>query len=139
VHVPNKDSGLVSPWHLDVEIIPNPIWRIGRLFFACPGCNRRAARLYVPLSGSEPRCRGCWGLNYTSQSWSYHGGLWQRIPCYVTTTNKREAARRAARERYAKRRLKTVHVKALSLIRLTRGPDGRPAPNDSADQAGAEQ
>jgi hypothetical protein len=104
VHVALQNSNLVSAWHLTVELVPNRIWRIGRLFLLCPRCSRRATRLYVPLSGDEPKCRCCWGLNYESQSWSYHGDWWQRLSCYSTSDNKREAARRAARKRYVTRR-----------------------------------
>src|SRR5229473_1410253 len=68
-----KDSKAVHRWSLKVEVLPNPIWRRGRLFYRCPACGRRATRLYVPFSGLQPRCRRCWGLSYESQSWSYEG------------------------------------------------------------------
>ena len=46
VQIPIEDSKFVSPWSLKVEVLPNPIWRRGRLFYRCPACGRRATRLY---------------------------------------------------------------------------------------------
>jgi hypothetical protein len=89
---------------VEIEVVPNPIWRKGRLFFTCRGCRRRATRLYVPVEGVDPRCRRCWGLNYESQRWSYHGGFSAREICHITTDRERRARRRAARARYAERR-----------------------------------
>jgi hypothetical protein len=63
-----RPDGSRTPWTLQVAVRRNPIWKGGRLFLLCPRCSKRAARLYVPLSGLEPRCRRCWGLNYESQS-----------------------------------------------------------------------
>jgi hypothetical protein len=100
VQIPNEDSKFVSPWSLKVEVLANPIWRRGRLFYRCPACGRRATRLYVPFSGLQPRCRRCWGLSYESQSWSYEGGP----VAYVTTLCRREERHRAARARYDARR-----------------------------------
>jgi hypothetical protein len=100
VQIPIKDSKAVHPWSLEVEVLPNAVWRKGRLLYRCPACGRRATRLYVPLSGLQPRCRRCWGLNYESQSWNYKPTL-----AYITTTLcRREERRRAARARYAARR-----------------------------------
>src|SRR5205823_263889 len=94
-------------WQFDAELIANPIWRHGRLFFRCPHCRRRATRLYVPLEGGQPRCRRCWGLNYVSQSWSYRvTGLLAFLGpiAYETTEARRRERRAAALERYAERR-----------------------------------
>lgn len=105
VQIRIADSNAVSPWSLDVEVLPNPIWRRGRLFYRCPACARRASRLYVPLSELQPRCRRCWGLNYASQGWTYNRG-WplDRVFRRATTQEARAERRRAARLRYAERR-----------------------------------
>ena len=55
-----------------VECRENRLWKHGRLFFRCPQCDARVSRLYLPQPQSDPRCRRCWGLNYASQSLSYH-------------------------------------------------------------------
>ena len=101
VQIPIADSKAIHRWSLEVEVLANPIWRRGRLFYHCPTCGRRATRLYVPLSGWQPRCRRCWGLSYESQSWSY--GLYAPA-AYVTTLCRREERQRAARARYDARR-----------------------------------
>src|SRR5262245_50405643 len=49
-------------WEFDAEVLPNAVWRRGRLFLLCPHCQRRATRLYVPIARLEPLCRRCWGL-----------------------------------------------------------------------------
>lgn len=86
------------------EVVPNPIWRLGRIFLIGPDCENRATRLYMPLPGLTVRCRCCWGLSFSIQSWSYHGPSLARIPNYVTTLIARAERRRAARRRYAERR-----------------------------------
>jgi hypothetical protein len=101
VLIPIEDSKAVHPWSFEVEVLPNRVWRRGRLFCRCPACGRRATRLYVPLSGLQPRCRRCWGLSYESKSWSY--GLYAPA-AYVTTLCRREERQRAARARYDARR-----------------------------------
>ena len=93
-------------WPIRAEVLPNAVWRRGRLFLRCPGCEQRATRLYVPVVGLDPRCRRCWGLSYESQSWSYKG-TWDRLPCSpasAATILKRERQRQAARARYSARR-----------------------------------
>jgi hypothetical protein len=62
--------------------------------------------VYVPLAGSDPRCRRCWG-NYESQSWSYKpsGPLAFLGPiAYVITDERRRERHEAAQARYAIRR-----------------------------------
>ena len=67
-----KPEGPSGPcWTIRAEVVPNAVWRRGRLFFRCAHCQQRATRLYVPVVGLQPRCRRCWGLSYESQSWSY--------------------------------------------------------------------
>jgi hypothetical protein len=97
-----------ASWNIEAEVLPNAVWRRGRLFFRCPDCGRRATRLYVPVSGLQPRCRRCWGLSYDSQSWSYKPlaifGQLLGPMAYATTLARREARQRAARARYDARR-----------------------------------
>jgi hypothetical protein len=98
---------LGASYDIAVEVVPNAVWRRGRLFFRCAHCQRRATRLYVPRVGLEPRCRRCWGLSYESQSWCYKpcGFLAGLGPvAYVTTSVRREERQQASRDRYAARR-----------------------------------
>jgi hypothetical protein len=67
VLIERSDSGL-STCNVTVHIQPNLLWRKGRVVFRCPGCLKRATRLYVPVSGSRPRCRRCCVLSDESQS-----------------------------------------------------------------------
>src|SRR5262245_36823140 len=65
-------QGNVGPsWDVSAEVVANAVWRRGRLFLRCPHCQRRTTSVYVPVDGLQPRCRVCWGLSYSSQSWSY--------------------------------------------------------------------
>lgn len=98
-------SDRTAGWLLSIEVLPNPIWRFGRLFFRCPRCTRRITRLYIPVAGRTPECRTCWGLTYASQSWSYHLDGHSRQACYATTTGQRETRRRASRKRCEARSL----------------------------------
>jgi len=102
------------------ELLPNAVWRCGRLFFRCGRCSRRATRLYVPTAGLEPRCRRCWGLSYQTQSWSYkeYGPLgWGRDICHESTAMRRKERRQAAMERYAAR-----HAVLAAVIGRTQSP-----------------
>jgi hypothetical protein len=103
---PHGDSG--PSWKIKAEVLPNAVWRRGRLFLRCPRYFQRATRLYVPVNGLQPRCRKCWGLGYQSQSWSYKpvGFLGQVLGpvAYATTDARREERQEAARARYAARR-----------------------------------
>ena len=105
---PEIRSASGAVWTVAVEIRANPIWRIGRLFFRCSGCDRLATRLYVPVERLDPRCRRCWGLNYRSQSENYKatgylGRLFGAL-ALATTAENRQARRRASRLRQAERR-----------------------------------
>jgi hypothetical protein len=102
---PHDDNG--TSWTIAAEVRANAVWRRGRLFFRCPKCDRRATRLYVPLEGTQPQCRRCWGLSYESQSRSYKatGVLAALGPVAYYTTDARDERREAARARYAARRL----------------------------------
>ena len=95
-------------WHVAAEVVPNAVWRRGRLFLRCQHCRRRATRLYVPVVDVEPRCRRCWGLNYQCQSWSYKpsGGAPGTLGpvAYLTTAEKRDERLAASWARYAARR-----------------------------------
>lgn len=56
-------------------VVPNSVWRRGRVFLTCSACGRQCTRLYAPLEHSELRCRRCWGLTYQStQQNNYKGG-----------------------------------------------------------------
>ena len=100
-------GGTGTSWDITAEVLPNAVWRRGRLFFRCAHCRRRATRLYVPVVGVEPRCRRCWGLSYESQSWSYKPcGMFACLGpiAYATTAARREERQLAARARYDARR-----------------------------------
>ena len=86
---------------ISAEVRANRVWRHGRLFLFCPRCRARVTRLYRPKRESDPRCRSCWGLSYLSRSWSYHG--LSALTAHVTTSERREERRRAARARYVAR------------------------------------
>ena len=110
VFLRGQHSGQWFRWNVPVQVVANPIWRRGRLFFRCPGCTKRATRLYVPDAGQQPRCRQCYGLNYASQSWNYKGGSglsWDigspRAVCHSATDDARRERGRAARARHAAR------------------------------------
>jgi len=98
-----KPTVSTTTWLLSFEMLPNLIWRFGRLFLRCPRCDCRVTRLYVPILGQSPRCRRCWGLAYASQSWSYHRDGYSSQVCYLTTAGKREARRKDSRQRCSER------------------------------------
>lgn len=117
-----KLTWTVGPRQLqgDCELVPNRIWRAGRLFLRCPRCARRCTRLYLPLESSWLACRQCWGLTYDSRSISnYKDTLWGRGAfarrfgtthrewAFLATHERREARRRASRDRIALRWLKS--------------------------------
>jgi len=87
----------------------NRIWR-GRVFLACPACDRPAARLYLVTPSAAAACRGCLGLSYQSQVRNYRDDVGLLRPLASArdfakreTELKRQTARRAARERQARR------------------------------------
>lgn len=91
----------------------NRLWRGGRVFLLCPDCRRPAARLYlVTADMPSPACRTCLSLAYESQTRNYRDdagllravGLSCREFAKHETELKRQAARRVARERAARRR-----------------------------------
>jgi hypothetical protein len=53
----------------------NSVWRFGRVFFLCPKCGARVARLYLPLPASSIACRTCWGLSYESRQVRNYKGI----------------------------------------------------------------
>lgn len=67
VSVP-QSAGPARVWAVAVELVANRIWRAGRAFLRCPGCDQRVARLYVPVEDLQPRCRRCWALTYESRA-----------------------------------------------------------------------
>jgi hypothetical protein len=100
-----------QPISIEFELRPNAIWRFGRVFFTCPRCSRRAARIYVPARGFASACRRCWGLTYESrQGRSYKprgsllGFLTYAMSAQVLTLTAREQRAEAAARRYAERR-----------------------------------
>jgi len=93
-----------GPQRLTVEILRNPIWPRGRFFVRCPRCGRRCTRVYKPAKSAAVGCRVCWSLVFVSQSWSYHGTEWQRLPCFSTTESRRAERRAASRQRQSARR-----------------------------------
>jgi len=102
---PQPGSG--QSWDIRAELLPNAVWRRGRLFLRCPHCEQRATRLYVPIAALEPRCRRCWGLSYESQSWSYKAtGAFAFLGplAYATTLERKKERKRASRDRYDARR-----------------------------------
>jgi hypothetical protein len=109
-------------WHVDVqsrtfawEIRPNAVWRHGgRAFFMCGLCQRRAARLYLPLENSWLACRRCWGLTYASRSQNNYkdSGEWllavvgatHRSMAHMNTAAQRDRNAAASFDRWADRR-----------------------------------
>ncbi len=113
-----KVTWTIGARHLmgECELVPNPIWRAGRLFLICPRCAHRCTRLYLPLESSWLACRQCWGLTYDSRAISnYKDSLWGRGAfarmfrtthrdwAFLTTHERREARRQSSRERIATR------------------------------------
>ena len=47
-----------------------------RVWWACPGCGRRARKLYLPPSGDWFACRRCYDLSYASRQERSSRGLW---------------------------------------------------------------
>jgi len=101
-------NGESKAWDIEAEVLPNAVWRKGRVFLRCPSCGGRATRLYVPRADLPPKCRRCWGLNYGSQTWSYKPTGWLgRLfgpMAYVTTSERRKQRQIAAKARYEERR-----------------------------------
>jgi hypothetical protein len=95
-------------WSIYAEVRANAVWRRGRLFLCCPACLGRATRLYIPAADADPRCRRCWGLTYTSRSWSYAPvfmfGQWLESAATATTYESRRERKANSRKRYALRR-----------------------------------
>ncbi len=98
------------------EVRQNAVWRRGRMFLRCDGCERRSTRLYLPLDTSPPRCRKCWGLTYPSRTLcNYKDSIWgrgafarmfgttQREWALQCSTERREERRRASRQRWRER------------------------------------
>jgi hypothetical protein len=57
------------PFLVTVEVVPNAVWRHGRVLLLCPLCDRRRTRLYSPSENSiRPTCRVCLGLTYESRT-----------------------------------------------------------------------
>jgi hypothetical protein len=56
-------------FQVTVEVIPNAVWRHGRVFLVCPRCANQRTRLYAPVENSgRLTCRVCLGLTYESQT-----------------------------------------------------------------------
>lgn len=99
------------------EIRANGVWRRGRVFLACPRCDRRCTRLYLPLRDSWLACRRCWGLTYASRTLqNYKDSLYgrgafarmfrtsQRDWALLATHEKSKERREASLQRWAKRK-----------------------------------
>jgi hypothetical protein len=105
-------GGVTATW----EVRPNRVWRRGRLFLRCNGCQRLCARVYQPVEGEAFACRSCWGLTYPSRLFNYRNkpvgrgpfgqamGITQRQLALVTTARNRRERRARSRERWAARR-----------------------------------
>jgi hypothetical protein len=54
---------------VSLVVLPNAVWRCGRLFLVCAGCDRRCTRLYWPAA-SFPHlaCMRCFGLTFASRT-----------------------------------------------------------------------
>lgn len=121
---------------LDWELRANAVWRFGRLFLRCPGCDRLATRIYVPAANLRPACRRCWGLTYESRqhrnykdrgTFLAHLGFTHRTDAHFQTLGARARRTEACLERWAERR-EVLH-KAL------RSSVDRNTPQDSAKQS----
>lgn len=99
------------------EVRPNAVWKFGRVFFCCPRCSRRCARLYLPLPECDLACRRCYGLSYASKTLqNYKDSIWgrsrlakmfqttQRDWAYESTDERRKNRKNASSERRRKRR-----------------------------------
>src|SRR5262245_50053197 len=70
--VPQSNAG--PDWDVLVEVLPNAVWRRGRLFLRCPHCERRTTRVYVPIEGLRVSSRvagSVGGLVTPAKSWCY--------------------------------------------------------------------
>ncbi len=104
----------VTAYTLTWDSVPNRIWAFGRIFLTCPGCDRRATRLYIPLAGCRPECRSCWGLSYTSRTRVNYkrsgSSFWRAVGisssdwARLNTEERRREAKTEALERYRSRR-----------------------------------
>jgi hypothetical protein len=94
------------------RVVPNAVWRSGRVFLSCPVCERPCTRLYLPLKDSWLACRQCWGLTYRSRQQNNYkdgGPRWFPIVSFrdlaqLETSGERERRAEAARNRWAERR-----------------------------------
>jgi hypothetical protein len=91
----------------------NAIWRHGRVFFICPRCRHRRARLYMPVAAGAPlACGRCCGLTYASRTlYNYKDSLVGRGPlarllaktqrdrAMLATLRRQELRRTTARQR----------------------------------------
>jgi hypothetical protein len=50
-----------------VRIVPNAVWRNGRVFLVCPWCARQCKRLNLPLPTACLRCAAVLGLTSSSR------------------------------------------------------------------------
>jgi hypothetical protein len=94
------------------ELRPNRLWRCGRAFLRCGGCDQRATRVYLPRPDTRSAaCRTCLGLSYNSRQENYRDngplkdiGLTRRACARQQTWLSRRRSRAAARARWAARR-----------------------------------
>jgi hypothetical protein len=96
-----------------VRVVPNAVWRNGRVFLVCPWCARQCTRLYLPLKTSSLRCRTCWGLTYSSRQYRNYkdtGPRWARglfdlrQMAYCEADSVRLERQRTCQKRWAERR-----------------------------------
>lgn len=66
--VRNLISGECEPVRQTVKITTTECYFGGeRIWFVCPECHNRAAKLHLPPQATQFRCRGCHNLTYRSQ------------------------------------------------------------------------
>jgi len=96
-----------QPIEVGVEVRENAVWPLGRVFLTCPGCGRRATRIYVPTEQARAACRRCWGLTYESrQERTYRLGRswWGRLLGVGSYAMSRAQAARRGRAKAATQR-----------------------------------
>ena len=90
------------------ELRPNRLWRCGRAFLRCGGCDQRATRVYLPRPDTRSAvCMTCLGLSYNSRQENYRDngplkdiGLTRRACARQQTWLSRRRSRAAARARW---------------------------------------
>src|SRR6188768_4040133 len=72
-----REGGVLEPFGYDIELVHTPCHFGGaRVWFRCPWCQRRCARVYGLSSDGYFGCRICLRLGYQSESEDVTSRLW---------------------------------------------------------------